>query len=230
MLSQRGFEAAFKYMDMFLEGLVCTVSLSAMTVLFGFMLALVLALMRMAKFKPLNWVAATYVEIFRATPLLVQLFIVYHVLLAGLDLPTWKIFGFIRFERFIPGVIALSLNSGAYLSEIIRSGIQAVDIGQTEAARSLGLTKGMTMRKVVLPQAVKNILPALGNEFVTIIKETSLASTFFVGDLMTAYLTVKGVTYLAFESLIIVGAIYFILTFTLSKLVGAYERRLKQSD
>ena len=94
----------------------------------------------------------------------------------------------------------------------------------------LGLNKTQTMTKVVLPQAVKNILPALGNEFVTIIKETSLASTFFVGDLMTAYLTVKGVTYLAFESLIIVGAIYFILTFTLSKLVGAYERRLKQSD
>ena len=88
----------------------------------------------------------------------------------------------------------------------------------------------MTMRKVVLPQAVKNILPALGNEFVTIIKETSLASTFFVGDLMTSYLIVKGATYLAFESLIIVGAIYFVLTFSLSKLVGAFERRLKQSD
>ena len=128
-------------MDMFVEGLVCTVSLSAMTVIFGFMLALVLALMRMAKFKPLNWVAATYVEIFRATPLLVQLFIVYYILLAGISLPAFKLFGIIRFERFVPGVIALSLNSGAYLSEIIRSGIQSIDGGQTEAARSLGMTQ-----------------------------------------------------------------------------------------
>ena len=230
MLSQRGFEAAFKYMDMFLEGLVCTVSLSAMTVLFGFMLALVLALMRMAKFKPLNWVAATYVEIFRATPLLVQLFIVYHVLLAGLDLPTWKIFGFIRFERFIPGVIALSLNSGAYLSEIIRSGIQSIDGGQTEAARSLGMTQGQNMRYIVLPQAIKNILPAIANEFVTIIKESSICWTIGVQEVMFAVNSIKSATYFIGEPLIIAACVYFCLTFPTSKIIAYFERRMSRGD
>ena len=217
-------------MDMFLEGLVCTVSLSAMTVLFGFMLALVLALMRMAKFKPLNWVAATYVEIFRATPLLVQLFIVYHVLLAGLDLPTWKIFGFIRFERFIPGVIALSLNSGAYLSEIIRSGIQSIDGGQTEAARSLGMTQWQNMQYIVLPQAIKNILPAIANEFVTIIKESSICYTIGVQEIMSAVANVKGATFSIGEPLIIATCVYFCLTFPTSKIIAYFERRMSRGD
>ena len=230
MLSQRGFEAAFKYMDMFLEGLVCTVSLSAMTVLFGFMLALVLALMRMAKFKPLNWVAATYVEIFRATPLLVQLFIVYYILLADLNLPTWKIFGFIRFERFIPGVIALSLNSGAYLSEIIRSGIQSIDGGQTEAARSLGMTPWQNMQYIVLPQAIKNILPAIANEFVTIIKESSICYTIGVQEIMSAVANVKGATFSIGEPLIIATCVYFCLTFPTSKIIAYFERRMSRGD
>ena len=230
MLSQRGFEAAFKYMDMFVEGLVCTVSLSALTVIFGFMLALVLALMRMAKFKPLNWVAATYVEIFRATPLLVQLFIVYHVLLAGLDLPTWKIFGFIRFERFIPGVIALSLNSGAYLFEIIRSGIQSIDGGQTEAARSLGMTQWQNMQFIVLPQAIKNILPAIANEFVTIIKESSICYTIGVQEIMSAVANVKGATFSIGEPLIIAACVYFCLTFPTSKIIAYFERRMSRGD
>ena len=230
MLSQRGFEAAFKYMDMFLEGLVCTVSLSAMTVLFGFMLALVLALMRMAKFKPLNWVAATYVEIFRATPLLVQLFIVYYILLADLNLPTWKIFGFIRFERFIPGVIALSLNSGAYLSEIIRSGIQSIDGGQTEAARSLGMTPWQNMQYIVLPQAIKNILPAIANEFVTIIKESSICYTIGVQEIMSAVANVKGATFSIGEPLIIAACVYFCLTFPTSKIIAYFERRMSRGD
>ena len=230
MLSQRGFEAAFKYMDMFLEGLVCTVSLSAMTVLFGFMLALVLALMRMAKFKPLNWVAATYVEIFRATPLLVQLFIVYYILLADLNLPTWKIFGFIRFERFIPGVIALSLNSGAYLSEIIRSGIQSIDGGQTEAARSLGMTPWQNMQYIVLPQAIKNILPAIANEFVTIIKESSICYTIGVQEVMSAVANVKAATFSIGEPLIIAACVYFCLTFPTSKIIAYFERRMSRGD
>ena len=230
MLSQRGFEAAFKYMDMFVEGLVCTVSLSAMTVIFGFMLALVLALMRMAKFKPLNWLAATYVEIFRATPLLVQLFIVYHVLLSGLALPTWKIFGFIRFERFIPGVIALSLNSGAYLSEIIRSGIQSIDGGQTEAARSLGMTQWQNMQFIVLPQAIKNILPAIANEFVTIIKESSICYTIGVQEIMSAVANVKGATFSIGEPLIIAACVYFCLTFPTSKIIAYFERRMSRGD
>jgi amine acid ABC transporter, permease protein, 3-TM region, His/Glu/Gln/Arg/opine family len=212
-----------KYWDVFLiKGVSVTLALSVITVFFGAILGALLALMKMSRVKVLRFLVTAFVEVIRGTPMLLQLYVGYFIV--PLLFPALEIGTFASIS------VALVINSGAYVSEIIRSGIQAVDIGQTEAARSLGLTKGMTMRKVVLPQAVKNILPALGNEFVTIIKETSLASTFFVGDLMTAYLTVKGVTYLAFESLIIVGAIYFILTFTLSKLVGAYERRLKQSD
>ena len=230
MLSQRGFEAAFRYMDMFVDGLICTVSLSALTVIFGFILALVLALMRMSKFRPLKFVSAAYVEIFRATPLLVQLFIVYHILLAGLELPTWKLFGFIRFERFIPGVIALSLNSGAYLSEIIRSGIQSIDGGQSEAARSLGMTPWKTMQHVVLPQAIKNILPAIANEFVTIIKESSICYTIGVQEIMSAVTNVKAATFSIGEPLIIAACVYFCLTFPTSKIIEHFERKMSRGD
>ena len=230
MLSQRGFEAAFRYLDMFVEGLVCTVSLSALTVIFGFILALALALMRMSKIAPLKWVSATYVEVFRATPLLVQLFIVYHILLSGLELPTWKLFGFIRFERFVPGVIALSLNSGAYLSEIIRSGIQSIDGGQTEAARSLGMTSWQNMQHVVLPQAIKNILPAIANEFVTIIKESSICYTIGVQEIMSAVTNVKAATFSIGEPLIIAACVYFCLTFPTSKIIEYFERRMSRGD
>ena len=123
--------------------------------------------------------------------------------------------------------IVLIINSSAYVSEIIRSGIEAVDIGQMEAARSLGLTQRTAMLSIILPQAVKNILPALGNEFIMVVKETSLASTFFVGELMTAYLKVKGYTYLTMECLAIVGVLYFAMTFILSKLLKGMERRMK---
>src|SRR5699024_4482664 len=134
-------------------------------------------LMVLSRFNPLSFLATVYVEVFRATPMLVQLFMVYYVAFGDVDLPSFKIFGTIRFERFLPGVIALSLNSGAYLSEIIRSGIQSIDGGQTEAARSLGLSQVQNMRFVILPQAIKNILPAIANEFVTIIKESSICYT-----------------------------------------------------
>ena len=113
---------------------------------------------------------------------------------------------------------------------MIRSGIQAVDYGQTEAALSLGLTKTQNFFSVVLPQAVKNILPALGNEFIMIIKDTSLASTFFIGDLMTQYVLIKGTTYLPIEPLVIVGAIYFAVTFILSKVFGFFERRMRHGE
>ena len=242
-------------MDMFVEGLVCTVSLSALTVVFGFVLALVLALMRMSDFRPfrflasdktgtprsalaqkfsnfnpLSFIASVYVEVFRATPLLVQLFIVYHILLADLSLPTFKLFGFIRFERFIPGVIALSLNSGAYLSEIIRSGIQSIDGGQTEAARSLGMTPWQTMQHVVLPQAIKNILPAIANEFVTIIKESSICYTIGVQEIMSAVTNVKAATFSIGEPLIIAACVYFCLTYPTSKIIEHFERKMSRGD
>lgn len=252
MITRAGFEATIKYLNMFLEGMVCTVSLSFFTVIFGFILALVLALMRMsnfcplrflgyntrldsirgriARFRPLNFIASIYVEVFRATPLMVQLFIVYYVLLGDLDLPSFKMFGFIRFERFIPGVIALSLNSAAYLSEIIRSGIQSIELGQTEAARSLGMSQRQNMQYIILPQAIKNILPAIANEFVTIIKESSICWTIGVQEIMSAVNSVKAATFRISEALIIAAAVYFCLTFPTSKIIAYFERRMSRGD
>lgn len=127
-------------------------------------------------------------------------------------------------------IMALGINSGAYVAEIIRAGIQAVDKGQTEAARSLGMNSFCTMIYVIIPQALKNVLPALGNEFVTVIKESSIVSVIGISDLTRASDIVRGITYKSFEPLIVVAFIYFILTFTLSKLLGLAERRMKQSD
>ena len=212
-----------KYWDVFLiKGLSITISLSIIAVFFGAILGALLALGKMSRFKILRGIITAFIEIIRGTPILLQLYLFYFIL--PMALPALNI------ETYPSIAIALVVNSSAYVSEVIRSGIQAVDRGQTEAARSLGLNKTQTMLKVVLPQAVKNILPALGNEFIMIIKETSLASTFFVGDLMTSYLTVRGATFLAIESLFIVGVIYFVLTFALSKLVGVYENKLKNAE
>ena len=160
-------------------------------------------------------------EIVRGTPILLQLYVGYFLVPKILPFDV---------TEFTSVAVALCINSGCYVSEIFRSGIQAVDKGQTEAARSLGLHSPQTMFRIILPQAIKNILPALGNEFITIIKETSLASTFFVGELMTACLKVRGNTFLAMECMMIVGVIYFVLTFLLSKLLSAFERRLKAND
>ena len=230
MVTIEGFPVAFKYIQLFKEGLICTISLSALTVVAGFILALVLALMRLSKVAPLKAIASAYVEIFRATPLMVQLFLVYFVLLADVSLPSFKLFGFIRFERFIPGVIALSLNSGAYLSEIIRSGIQSIELGQTEASRSLGMSQLQTMRYIILPQAIKNILPAIANEFVTIIKESSICWTIGVQEIMSAVNSIKAATYTCGEALIIAACVYFCLTFPTSKIIEYFERRMSRGD
>ncbi|MDR3120533.1 MAG: amino acid ABC transporter permease [Clostridiales bacterium] len=211
-----------RYHGLFLEGIGMTLLLSAITVLLGVVLGSFIALLKMSKFRPVSWLATIYIEIIRGTPLLLQLYFFYFVVPEALK--------FIEFNKFTSVAAALALNSAAYIAEIIRGGIQSVDRGQTEAARSLGLTSRQTMWEIVFPQAVKNILPSLCNEFVMVIKETSLASTFFVGDLMTQFKTIQGITYLSFEPLIVVGAIYFVMTFLLSKLVAAYERRLKASD
>lgn len=213
-----------RYWGLLLEGTVNTLLLSALTVFIGIIIGAILALMRLSNFhigkvKPLGLIATAYTEIVRDTPLLVQLYFFYFLIpmmFPGVDLG--KVFSV---------ALALCLNSGAYVAEIIRSGINAVDRGQVEAARSLGLNYGQTLWKVVFPQAIRNILPALCNEFVTVVKESSLASTFFVGDLMTQYKTINGTMYLAIEPLIIVSLIYFVLGFVLSKGVAVIERRMK---
>lgn len=207
------------YWDVFLiKGLSTTLALSAIAVFFGAIIGTLIAFGKMGKSRILRGIITAYVEIIRGTPSLLQVYVGYFVV--PLLLPSLNV------STYASVAIALTINSSAYVSEVIRSGIQAVDKGQTEAARSLGLTQSQAMIKVVLPQAVKNILPALGNEFITIIKETSLASTFFVGDLMTSYLTVNGKEFLPLQCLLIVGIIYFILTFILGRGVSALERRL----
>ena len=211
-----------KFQGLFLKGIGYTLLLSLITVLLGTVLGSLVALMRRSKFAPTRWIAVAYTEIIRGTPLLLQLYI-FAFLLPAL-IPALKNANFFNVS------VALILNSAGYVSEIIRAGIQAVDSGQTEAARSLGLNSSQTMTHIVFPQAIKNILPALCNEFVTVIKETSLAATFFVGDLMTTYNNIKGIMFLVLEPLIVIGIIYFILTFTLSKAVAVLERRLKASD
>ena len=231
MLTIKGFEKAFEYWQLFLQGVVCTISLSALTVLLGFILALVIATCRLGRSRILRAVSTAYVELFRATPMVVQVFLIFYVVFDGVKiLPGFKLFGFIRFDRFFPAVVALALNSGAYLSEIIRSGIQSIDGGQTEAARSLGLSSWKTMRFIVLPQAIKNILPAIANEFVTIIKESAICYTIGVQDIMSAVNAVKGATYRMGEALIIATALYFCLTFPTSKIIAHFERKMSRGD
>ncbi len=208
-----------EYWQVFLlEGLTTTMQLTLISVVLGVALGTLVAMAKMSRFWPLRFLISIYIEVIRGTPALLQLYIFVFAL------PTLVP---IKLSYFAWTAIALSINSSAYVSEVIRSGIQSVDKGQTEAARSLGLSGAQTMLRIVLPQAVRNILPALGNEFIMILKETSLASTFFVGDVMTSYLTVKGATYLGFEALLIVGIIYLCVTFPLSKLVGLLEKRMR---
>ena len=214
-----------KYWYHFLvQGLGFTLILSLITVVFGSILGAVFALLKMGKIKPLKWLVDIFVEVVRGTPMLLQLFI--GVFLMPVIFPAMNE---MENKKIICIGLTLVLNSGAYVSEIIRSGIEAVDKGQTEASRSLGLGSGTTMFSIVFPQAIKNILPALGNEFITIIKETSLASTFYVGELMTIYYTVIGVTHNSLPTLMIIGIIYFVVNFILSKLLKLVERKMKHA-
>ncbi len=244
------------YAELFRQGLLVTVLLSLFTVIIGFCLALILALMRMSnfrplrflgidknghqkesgvlavisKFNPLDFLATAYVEILRSTPVIVQIFIIYFGVFSVIELPNFQLFGFIKFGRFFPGVVALGMNSGAYLCEIIRAGIQSIDGGQTEAARSLGLSQTQNLRHIILPQALKNILPAIANEFVVIIKESAITYTIGVQDIMSAVNAVKGATFVIIEPLLVATAIYFCLCFPTSKLIAYFERRMSHGD
>ncbi len=205
-----------------LEGLKNTLILTCISVAMGTVFGAVVALMRMSKSRILRFLSSLYIEIIRGTPILLQLYIFYFVL------PS--VFPFLKLSQFMWVSIALCINSAAYVSEVIRSGIQAVDKGQTEAARSLGMSEGKTMLRIILPQAVRNILPALGNEFIMMLKETSLASTFFLYDLMTVVNVVKGAEFLTLEPMTIVALIYLCMTFPLSKLVGHWEKKLAKPN
>ena len=216
-----------RYWPLFLEVLGMTVYMDLVTVLISTVSGSLMALMRrsrlgVGKFRPISWIATVYVEVIRGTPILLQLYFFYFML------PQWL--PFLNLSEFTCVMVACCVNSTAYVCEIVRAGIQAVDIGQTEAARSLGLTGRQTMIHIVLPQAVKNILPALCNEFVANVKKTSLASSVFIGELMTQLKTIQGITFRVLEPLTIIGIIYFLLTFVLSKLIALRERRMSASE
>lgn len=221
------FQFLGKYFGMFLEGASITIQVSLVSLIIGFIVGLFICLMKMSKIKILKWLSTAYVELLRGTPLFVQVYIVYFGLAQfGIDFPD---IGPIP-GKFLAGTFALSINSSAYVAEIFRSGIQAVDKGQMEASRSLGLDYTSTMRYVIVPQAVKNILPALANEFITLVKESAILSVIGVQDLMFKSIAVKNQTYIAFEPFIVAAAMYFVMTFTLSKLVGLLEKKLAQSN
>ncbi|HCL4546982.1 amino acid ABC transporter permease [Clostridium botulinum] len=219
-----------KYYSFFTNGAKYTIILAFFTVVIGTMLGLLLSLMKLSKNKILKYIAVSYIEFIRGTPVLVQLYIIYYGLpTIGIKFPEVPILGS-NFPDFFAGILALSINSGAYVAEIIRAGIQAVDKGQMEAARSLGMSESMAMKNVIIPQAFKNILPALGNEFITIIKESSIVSIIGIHELMYNADTVRGNIFRPFEPLLVAALMYFILTFTLSKLLGVAERRMRVSD
>ena len=216
-----------KYYPFFIEGMRNTLILAFFTLLFGTLLGILMAMARLSPFRPLKWLATAYIEFFRGTPLTVQLmFIFYGLPMLGVTFPDVPFIE--NFQRFAAGIVAMSLNSCAYVAEIIRSGIQAVDPGQMEAARSLGFKKSQSMMMVILPQAIRNILPALGNEFVTVIKESSIVSVIGIADLMYRTNGVKAKNYKTLECLFIAAMIYFVLTFVSGRLISLMERRLRR--
>ncbi|HCV3722185.1 TPA: ABC transporter permease subunit [Staphylococcus aureus] len=210
-----------KYGSFFLKGIKITILISLIGVALGSILGAFVALMKLSKIKIISWIASIYIEILRGTPMLVQVFIVFFGITAALGLDI---------SALVCGTIALVINSSAYIAEIIRAGINAVDKGQMEAARSLGLNYRQTMKSVIMPQAIKNILPALGNEFVTLIKESSIVSTIGVGEIMFNAQVVQGISFDPFTLLLVAAALYFVLTFVLTRIMNMIEGRLNASD
>ena len=212
------YDDRYKYI---LEGLKNTLVIAFFAILIGIILGILISLVKNrykenGKCKILNGIANIYVTIIRGTPAVLQLMILYYVIFKKVDI-----------NIVIVGIISFGLNSAAYVSEIIRAGIDSVDIGQKEAARSLGLSYKQEMFNIVLPQAIKNVLPALGNEFITLLKETSVAGYIGITELIKASDIIASNTFDYFFPLIIVAIIYLILTLGLSKLLGVFERKFK---
>ncbi|MGU3370080.1 amino acid ABC transporter permease [Bacillus mycoides] len=204
-----------------LKGLEVTLKIVAASAVVGFILGTLLALCKIARIRVLNIAADIYTSIFRGTPLVLQLMIIYFGVpqMMGYEIPA-----------FLAAVLAFSLNSGAYMSEVIRAGIQAVDKGQTEAAMALGIPYGKMMKNIIFPQALKNILPALVNEFATLTKESAVVTVIGATDLMRRAYIVGGETFKYLEPLLFVGLIYYILVIILTLVGKAIEGRMKKSD
>lgn len=215
-----------KYWGYFNYGVLVTVMISVCVVFFGTILGVLVALAKRSHIKILNWLVSFYVWVFRGTPMVVQIMIAF----LWMNFKSAPTVGFgtveLDFSRLIPGIIILSLNSGAYISEIVRAGIEAVPKGQLEAAYSLGIKPGKTMRYVLLPQAFKNILPALGNEFITVIKDSSLLQTIGIMELWNGAQTVLATTYIPIEPLLFAAFYYLMLTTVLTAGQKWLESRL----
>ena len=206
-----------------LQGVPVTVGVTLIAMVTGVVLGLVLALMKMSRLKVLTALASLYIEIIRGTPLIVQ------ALIMAYGLPQLLQSSGISFRwpyLIIPAVIVCGLNSAAYVAEVIRSGIQAVDKGQMEAARSIGMTKGQAMKLIVIPQALKIVLPAFGNEFVSLIKETSVLSYVGVVEILRKGALWNAATFNTFEAYIGVALVYMLLTIPTSKLVKRLEKTM----
>ena len=211
------YDDRYKYI---LEGLGNTLIIAFFAVIIGVILGIIVSLVRNnyevnGKGKISNFIANSYVKIIRGTPVILQLMIIYYVIFKSSDV-----------NILIVGILAFGINSGAYVSEIIRSGINAIDKGQLEAGLALGLSYAKVMRLVIMPQAIKNILPALGNEFITLLKETSVGAYIGILELTKASDIIASRTYDYFFPLIVIALIYLALTYFLSKLVNLLERKI----
>ena len=219
-----------KYGVFFVQGVEYTLLLAIVSVSLAVIPAMLLALMRLSRNKVVKTISGAYIAAFRSTPMLVQLSIIYFGLFGVISIPRVTILGFVDLSRFIPGVVALALNSSAYVAEIFRAGILAVDAGQMEAARSLGLSKWQGMKLVVLPQAIKNVLPALANEVVTMVKESSICSMLGMSELMFGAKAVASTTYISLAPYTLAALIYFCINYPASKAIEAVERRMRRGD
>jgi His/Glu/Gln/Arg/opine family amino acid ABC transporter permease subunit len=202
-----------------IKGLGVTVKVSLVAAALGIVIGFLIALCSLSKKKPLNLIGKVYTDIIRGTPSVTQLMIVYFV-----------IFATVKWSDWIIASIAFAINSGAYVSEIIRAGILSIDKGQTEAGRSLGLSSSQTMIHIIIPQAIKNIFPALCNEFITLIKETAIVGYVGLVDIQKAGDFIKSATFKAFMPLILVAIIYFTIIKILTLLLGLVEKKLRKSD
>lgn len=210
------------------KGAPVTLIISLVAVLVGLILGLLVAIARRSKYKVLRGIATIYVDILRGTPLLVQVLLLAYGVPQVISAITGNQFNWGNFIWV--GFIACGINSSAYMAEVIRSGLQAIDIGQTEAARSLGLSSFQTMRYIIVPQAFKIIVPAMGNEFITLIKETSILSVVGIRDITRMGTLWASQSFMSFQAYIGVAIVYLVMTLTLSRLVAYIERRMAQGD
>ena len=207
-----------RYM-LIVDGIGVTIKVALLAAILGLAIGFIIAVCNLSKSKILNLIGSVYTDVIRGTPSVTQLMIIYFVVFAS-----------VHWEKWIIAAIAFAFNSGAYVSEIIRAGILSIDKGQTEAGRSLGLTSAQTMFYIVVPQAIKNIFPAMGNEFITLIKETAIVGYVGLVDIQKAGDFIKSATYEAFMPLVGIAVVYFILIKMLTLALGAIEKQLRKSD